>query len=178
MSARTPDALTPTEVEADRNAAEARKTLAGRATYPQIDYTERLGDDLAASLARAEAAEAEVERLRGDVRDLVDEGIRQKRRAIKVTAERDALRAQVAAVAALAHSDESDRFRKEAALGRVTLPYASNRYMQLLDRIRAALDNPDRVLRDRDAEKWDEGNAACCSPAYKHLNPYREGSKA
>ena len=23
------------------------------------------------------------------------------------------------------------------------------------------------------AEVWDEGNAACCPPAYTHLNPYR-----
>lgn len=31
-------------------------------------------------------------------------------------------------------------------------------------------------VRAAKAEAWGEGNAACCWPAYPHLNPYREGA--
>ena len=48
--------------------------------------------------------------------------------------------AALADLRALAHSPESDKFRDEACRNAVALPYASNRYVRLLDDLRALLD--------------------------------------
>lgn len=52
----------------------------------------------------------------------------------------ESLRGVVAAVEGLARSEQADRFRDEAARGVAQMPYASNRYLRLLDDLRAALD--------------------------------------
>lgn len=59
-------------------------------------------------------------------------------------AERDRLAAAVERVEALVFSDQSDQFRSEAARGKVALPYASNRYLWLLDDLRSALSDAGR----------------------------------
>lgn len=46
---------------------------------------------------------------------------------------------QITALRKLAFSDEVNQFRDEAAFGRAVLPYASNRYLRLLDAMREVL---------------------------------------
>ena len=54
--------------------------------------------------------------------------------------ERDEARAVVERVRALVRNEKADEFRAEAARGVAQLPYANNRYVRLLDDIRAVID--------------------------------------
>lgn len=53
--------------------------------------------------------------------------------------EADRDRAALDQVRTLLHSEQVEKFRDEAARGTVALPYASNRYMRLVDDLRAAI---------------------------------------
>lgn len=60
----------------------------------------------------------------------------------KARARAEAAESALAAVRALVTSEQANQYRDEACRGVVALPYASNRYVRLLDDIRAALATP------------------------------------
>jgi hypothetical protein len=53
---------------------------------------------------------------------------------------RDTLRARVAAVERIVRDPQADTYRDEATRHAVAQPYADNRYVRLLDDVRAVLD--------------------------------------
>lgn len=69
--------------------------------------------------------------------------------------------ALAAAVEALVWSDDAKRWRDQAARGTAEMPYAANRYVILVDALRAALAGSGaEVGREAAVKAWDEGLSA------------------
>ena len=79
----------------------------------------------------------------------------------------------VAKIEALAHSPETDKYRDEACRGVVALPYASNRYVRLLDDLRALIPADAATALDavREEAKAEERERIAQAIEAKYLGP-------